>query len=463
MKKQKTRNKKQNGQIIILALIFVAVVSLSVAGLVGYAAVQIKSHRQAAGRVQGLSIAEAAVEKAIWKLNNQAGYTGETGTVFAGGVYNVSITSLGSDRLIKADIFIPDAINPKVKRTVQVTARTGTTSVNFNYATQAGNGGFQMDNNSSVVGSIYSSGNITGSSGATVTNNATVSGATGKIDGITVNGNATAHFLEDITVGGSSNSLSLLRGTIGGNAVADTLNTCTIGGNATYDTKASCTISGTKTSPNPAAFTDPPFAPFPIPPEQIDAWEAEAAAGGTTGSYSLSNGATGSLGPKKINGNLTLSNTSTLTLTGTVWVTGEVSLSNGAKVKLSSSYGNLSGVLLAGTEGSPTAGEFDFSNNSTGEGSGTAGSYILMLSQMNSPTNTAISVSNNATSMILYAGTGVIDVSNNAGLKQITAYKVHLNNNASITYETGLADINFGGGGAGGAWEILDGTWQLLN
>src|SRR3989344_1355700 len=182
--------KYQKGQIIIIAAVFMFIVTVLVAGLVGYAGVQIKSQRQAVGQVQGLNIAEAAIEKAIWRLNNEQNYTGETGTGFGGGEYNVTITNVVLDKIIKADVFIPNSTNPKAKRTVQVTATTGTTNMGFNYGVQVGEGGLQMDNNSSVIGNVYSNGDIIGGNGAAITGTAVVAGATGKIDNLIIGDDA---------------------------------------------------------------------------------------------------------------------------------------------------------------------------------------------------------------------------------------------------------------------------------
>src|SRR4051812_6551404 len=124
---------KQRGQIIIIALVFVGVVTALVASLVGYTLIQLKAHRQALGRVQGLSIAEAGAEAALWKLNNQAGYVGEANTAYGAGTYTVTITNIsGSSKLIKVDSYIPNSSTPKSHRVVQVTVTVGTTNIGFN-------------------------------------------------------------------------------------------------------------------------------------------------------------------------------------------------------------------------------------------------------------------------------------------------------------------------------------------
>ena len=188
---------------------------------------------------------------------------------------------------------------------------------------------------------------------------------------------------------------------------------------------------------------------FPIPDDQINSWEAEAEAGGTVSSQIYS-GVNNSLGPKKINGNLTLDNNAVLTVTGTLWVTGEIKLSNGSIMQLASGYGILSGVVVAGIEGSSGAGYIEVDNNSQANGSGTAGSYLMLLSQRNDTSSTAIKISNNGASVILYTGTGVVEIDNNAQLKEVTAYKLKLKNGSDVTYESGLASVYFSSGPSSG-------------
>ncbi|MGH7926326.1 MAG: choice-of-anchor R domain-containing protein, partial [Candidatus Binatia bacterium] len=107
-----------------------------------------------------------------------------------------------------------------------------------------------------------------------------------------------------------------------------------------------------------------PREELPIAPETIQNWKQEAAAGGThTGDYVLSNGGVDSLGPTEITGDLALSNGATLTLTGTVWVHGNVQLSNNCIITLDAGYGENSGILL-------TDGTVQISNNCVFSGSG---------------------------------------------------------------------------------------------
>jgi len=149
------------------------------------------------------------------------------------------------------------------------------------------------------------------------------------------------------------------------------------------------------------------------------------------------------LGPKKIAGDLNISNTGTLILSGTVWVTGNVTLTNNCDVKLAPGYNSASGVIIAD-------GDVVVANNCTFAGSGAPGSYIMILSAKDSPSTNVMTISNDSEGVIYYAGKGRLRFSNNAVAKEATAYGINLDNNATIIYESGLANVNFSSGPSGG-------------
>jgi len=145
---------------------------------------------------------------------------------------------------------------------------------------------------------------------------------------------------------------------------------------------------------------------------------------------------------KKIDGDLNVSNNADLTITGTVYVTGNIVISNGAKLRLGGNYGSLSGIVLAD-------GSINITNNSVFYGNG-AGTYLLFLSNK---TGTAITIGNNANTVIFYASRGNVNISNNAILKEVTGYQITLSNGAQIIYESGLASAKFSSG-SGAGWAI---------
>lgn len=219
-----------------------------------------------------------------------------------------------------------------------------------------------------------------------------------------------------------------------GDAWAHTVTNTTINGNL-YCQSGSSNNKSCDTS-----RLDPDPTNFPITDAQISGWKDDALVGGTySGNYTVSGSST-TIGPKKISGDLTVTNNGILTMTGTLWVTGNVDVSNSAVIQLTSSYNSGSGLIIVD-------GTINISNNAVFSGSGTTGSYVMALST--STSGSAISVGNNAGTVILVAPYGTISFSNNSGAKEATAKTISLSNNAVITYESGLANVNFTNGPSG--------------
>lgn len=237
-----------------------------------------------------------------------------------------------------------------------------------------------------------------------------------------------------------------------GDAKAHTINNSTIVGGLYCQTG-----SGNNKSCD-TSQTDPTPLPFPISDANIDAWKNEAEAGNTINGNVILSGSSSNMGPTKIIGNLTINNGHILTLNGTLWVTGTISISNNVVVKLTSGYGASSGAIVSD-------GRISLSNNVNFQGSGPIGSYILLLTTSNCPNgvscggNPAMNVGNNAGTVILNAQQGTISFSNNSGAKEATANLISLSNNATITYDTGLANVNFSSGPSGG-FDVL--SWKEI-
>lgn len=229
-----------------------------------------------------------------------------------------------------------------------------------------------------------------------------------------------------------------------GNAYAHTVNNSTIAG-----TNYCQTGSGNNKACN-TSLPDPAQVPMPISDQNILDWKAEAEAGGIISGNYLLDDDTGSLGPRKITGNLTVQNNADLTVTGTIWVQGNVIINNNATVRLSSSYGTSEGVIVAD-------GTINIQNNAIFEGSGSPGSYLMALST--SISTSAISLQNNGGSVILYAANGTVNLSNNSTAKALNGKYINLSNNAIVIYDSGLANSNFVNGPSGG-WDIQ--SWKEI-
>lgn len=301
-----------------------------------------------------------------------------------------------------------------------------------------------------------------------------------------------------INVGGVFPTLSVP--TVGGNAYSHNIDNTNITADAYYQALSGtvkahnatemCAPSG-GTHCHPGAADQPPQN-FPLSSSQITQMEAQAAAGGTTTCSPTCNIPDGqSIGPRKYVGDLVLGdNNSTILLTGTVWVVGNLTITNGSVLQLAPGYGTNSGTVIVDDPSNPaTKGQILLSNNgnlkgnyaacagspkrcSTGEKSGQActvdtdcpnGNYIMTISMNASPgfTASAIDVSNNLAAGVLYAPLGLVSISNNASLNEVTGQKIALANNCEITYQTGLASVIFTSG-PGGSWAYQKGTYQVL-
>lgn len=304
-----------------------------------------------------------------------------------------------------------------------------------------------------------------------------------------------------INVGGQYPTLEVP--TVGGNAYSHIIEDTTVGKHAYYqvleDTvKANgggeiCTLTPCPSCYCHPASTDQPPQNFPISGAQIAQLEAIAEAGGTVTCSSTCTIPSGSsIGPKKYIGNVAINNHAVVTLTGTVWVKGNLSLDNGAILQLDAGYGTDNGIIIADNPDNITSGgTIAFSNNGDLRGSSNASctgptnakrcsdglnknnscsvagdcpmNSIMAISMNADPTLTtsAISVSNNLSAGVLYAPYGLASIQNNANLKEVTAQKLYLANNATIKYMTGLASAIFSSG-PGASWQLKPGSYHIV-
>lgn len=310
------------------------------------------------------------------------------------------------------------------------------------------------------VDATYGNGTYTARTGSVLTSNTAACGTAcdiafrTHIGGVeptlnipTVGGNMYAYNI-DSTSAGKDAYYQQLSGTVKANTTG-AAETCSTSSNGTH-----CHRNSTDQAPQN----------FPLSDAQIATMESQATNGGVvTCSPTCSIPAGSTIGPKQYNGDITLNGT--VTLNGTIWVNGNITITNNAILKLSSGYGASSGVIIADNPSNPSgSGIINLSNNGDLQGNGTAGTYIMALSMNGDPTfsTPSINVSNNLTAGILYAQNGRVDIANNAALKEVTAQQLNLSNNATVTYESGLASLVFTSG-PGGSWQPAQQTWQDLH
>ncbi|MDD2823299.1 MAG: hypothetical protein PHQ59_04455 [Candidatus Daviesbacteria bacterium] len=236
--------------------------------------------------------------------------------------------------------------------------------------------------------------------------------------------------------------------TIGGSAHADNLENLAISGSAYYQTKNN--ITAAKYYPN---STDPLPANLPVSEGNISEWKQRAQdAVVYTGDISSCRT---TLGPGKYVGNVTFANGCNVVINDPIWITGNLDLNNNSILRLNSNYAESSGVIVVD-------GIITMANNVNINGSGTAGSYIMVLTTYDSRVNgqTALSVNNSTSQGILYAGLGIAHIANVSHLTELTAWKVKLDNGVTINYDTGLSSPFFSSGPSG-SYSIVKGTYQI--
>lgn len=232
-----------------------------------------------------------------------------------------------------------------------------------------------------------------------------------------------------------------------GDVHANTIDGLTINGDAYYSVILNSTVSGNSYP----GSTDPTPTVFPISDANITAWKEEAASAGVTeGSLSYGNNCTVSLGPAKITGSVSFGNGCTVTVKSPLWIAGAMSAGNTTIFKLDPTFGASSGVIIV--DGATSLG-----NGNDLRGSGTSGSYLMLLSTYS---GTAITAGNSSISGIVYAPFGVVALSDGASFKEITANGITMGNTATLNYETGLANTFFTSG-PGGSYSLVKGTYQV--
>lgn len=370
--------------------------------------------------------AESGAEDVVYRMVNSINYDATENLSVDGIVSTTTVADIDGLKEVSTSASNNDLVR-KVKTKLEIGEGTS-----FFYGVQAGQGGIVMTNSSLVIGNVFSNGPIVGFNTNLVKGDVISAGPSGLINGIYATSSAYAH----------------------------TIQNSDIEKDAHYQVISGTTVGGTlyPGSPDQATST------MPVPDSKIEEWKAEAAAGGTHTSpcpYIISG--TVSLGPKKINCDLYINGTAVVTLNEPIWVVGNINFSNSADIKVNPSLGDASVAFIADNPANRTSSSRIFLSNSVEFfGSGSSKSYILMVSQNNSAegggSNSAISISNSVNGkVLLYAPHGLMYLSNSIRAKEATAYKIQITNTASITYETGLANLLFTSGPSGGysieSWE----------
>lgn len=399
------------GQMLILAIIFLAVTMILASSLFSRTAGFLQFGSNSIMREQAVNVAEAGVDRALWQINATTGctpnpeclYTSETNTaVGTTGTFTTDITDKTSElKTIVSTGCIPNCINARAKRTIKTDVFISTTNIAFNYAIQTGSGGI----NSMSGGSI-------------------------------INGNVWAGCPNPCTTAnivGTGNSI------INGDAYA----TGTI----------STVAQGLTVNPEPDSRhpnQDPATAPT-MPPLIYQDWIDAAGTTSCDADGIISSSTT--IGPCKQTGNLTISGSATtVTVREPIYVTGNFALSGGAKLKLDDSFGSNETAMIVNGTITISGNSQVLPTNASPKG------YILLATR--STLATAMDLSGGTLTGIFYVLDGTAVLSGGVHLSGLVAKTVSMSGGSTLDYDTGLASSQLTSG-PGGSWQIKRGTYRI--
>jgi len=337
-----------------------------------------------------MNIAEAGVDKAIWSLNNLENYQGETKTALGDGGFDIAmVPEPNGDRAIEVTAYLP--FNPPYQAQIKIKARA------------------QQTPSEEGVSFHYAVQN--GNGGLVLQANSKINGS------VYSNG----------SIQGASNSQ------INGDAYA----------------------VGTISSPYPAVSGNryPNSPPTTLPSLNYDFWKAQANANNDPYEGDLTINSATSLGPKKIQGNLTLNGGANLKVTGPIYVTGNFVMNSNSQMYLDPSFQSKGTVLIVDGTINISSNTAILPTNANPKG------YLLLVTTNSS--DSAINISSNTSSGIFYALGGTINLNSNAKVVAVVGKKLVLASNAQLDYDLGLASAVFTSG-PGGVWQFKAGSWEII-
>jgi len=168
------------------------------------------------------------------------------------------------------------------------------------------------------------------------------------------------------------------------------------------------------------------------------------------GNLSLDSGTT-VLGPKKIEGNLTLNSNADLIVQGVIHVTGNFSMNSGSDLFLDDDFGSTGTVIIV-------EGTISFNSNADVFATDASPKGYIMFVSMSNNTDAAIQLNSNADlEAALYAVNGGLSINSNGEVVSLVVQKLILNSNAEIDYDLGLINYSYSTGGAG-SYDII--SWK---
>lgn len=461
------------GFALFFVILLVLSVMLLIAGsIIFLTSIYARTSRGEVNSTQSYYMAEAGVEDALLRLMDEgkqfySPYAISVGSDGSRASTTVTMTEQGDKRIIESRGNAEQNI-----KVVETTITEESTQANFHYGVQVGQGGISIENNSDIQGSVFSNGDVEGKGRVT---GDVFAASTSSIEGsLTIQGNARGYSLDGPEVTGEARLVATTtNATIGNSATtsdlySDVIADSEVWGDAYYHTSiTNTTVHGaisTTSLPNKVVPKD-----FPISDSEIEGWkktagDAKVISSDSTecseGNYEVPDGSR--IGPVKIECDVTIKNQ--VIVEGYVWIEGNLWIQNQGVLELDESFEDKSSAVVVDNPADRlNEGVVSLENGGGVKGSGNSSSYLMIVSQNESAESggdtTAINIQNSSESSVFYAPHGKISISNNVSLKEATGYRIILQNNSELVYESGLANLDFSSGPEGG-WKVED--WKEI-
>jgi hypothetical protein len=404
--------------VVIIFLFISLTASLALASIVYRESAMV---RNTVRSLQSLYVSESLQEDIFFRFVRNISVSATETLSLNQATATATVATVGNTRRI---VSAGDA-ERRVRRTELVL--THGPGASFFYGVQTGQGGFHIGGSAEVIGNLYSNGPITGSGASEVTGSAVSAGPTGLISRVDIGDSGHANRIENSWIDDDAFFQSIHNTTVGGTRHPG--------------------------SPNPSPVD------LPITDEEIDFWQNEAQAGGVhTGPcpYRIGGTTNISLGNIKISCDLTIESSSRVTLTGPVWVRGNLTIGDAAIVSVSPTLQGRSVPIIADN---PTD-RLNSSRITVGGSAGAFGagsdSFVVLVSRNTSARDggatIAISLRGGGPErdLVVYARHGRISIGGSAHMSAVAAHRVDIAGGAVVEYDSGLANMLFSSGPAGG-------------
>jgi hypothetical protein len=351
-------------------------------------------------------LSESGVEDAFYRIKEGKSISASESLVLGDTTVTTTISDIGGGQKEISSLADTNSNQRRVKLVLDITQNS---VVSLGYSgLHAGSGGVVILDGSTYTGDLYSSGPIEAQGVSTVTGNVVSGGSSGEIESDTtlnIGGDASAH------------------------TVKKTNTTGTIYCQSGTGNNKSCNTS--QADPTVSAILDLST--------EIGDWKTEAQAGGVYTGNLYQDSFTPTLGPYKIVGDLTIGDT--LTLTGPLWVTGDINMiSSSSKIKIDPTYGSADEVIIV--DGTLWMG--NWFSLPVFEGSGVSGSNVVVIGTKTGGTSTYLA--NLSGDVIFYSPDSEIVVyPTSISLKGIIAKKLQIGGGigTAVSYVTGVTSLNF--------------------